>query len=107
MLTLIECFETRARELLRPADPSKDVWVGPAPTRTMILDRIKGDKDIENLLFNWSMAEFLDKFLTNEKLKLGLYGQGIIFVFGPHVISLFQSRDILMTVNTFSSDERI
>jgi phytoene dehydrogenase-like protein len=74
LLALIE----RAREILRPADPSKDVWVGPAPTRKMILERIKGDKEVENLLFNWSMAEFLDKYLTNEKLKLGLYGQGVI-----------------------------
>jgi hypothetical protein len=77
--------------MIRPADLSLDMWVGPAPTRKTILKRIKGDKDVENLLFNWSMAELLDKYLTNEKLKLGLFGQGTISHF------LFISKEKITT----------
>jgi phytoene dehydrogenase-like protein len=77
-------LKKRVRDALRPAGPA-DVWIGPAPTRQEIEARLKGDRDAMALLFEWSMVEFVERYLENERLHEALLGQGVIGTnAGPH-----------------------
>ncbi|WP_370327099.1 phytoene desaturase family protein [Euzebya sp.] len=73
---------SRAADALRPLSEADgwlgDVWIGDAPTREQLMDRVDGDPDVHGLLFEWSQAELLDRYLTDERLKLALMGQGVI-----------------------------
>ncbi len=62
---------------LRP-DNDGDLWIGPAPSRELIEQRLGHDKDSIGLVFNWSMAELLDRYISDERLKLALIGQGVV-----------------------------
>ena len=65
---------------LRPAD-ERDVWLGRAPTREQIEERLGHDPDMIGLLFDWSMAELLDRFLHDERMHLAYMGQGVVGTF--------------------------
>src|SRR5579885_2607962 len=65
---------------LRPVD-DRDLWIGPAPTREQIEERLEGDADAISFLFDWSMDEFLSRYLKSEKLQLALMGQGVVGTF--------------------------
>jgi phytoene dehydrogenase-like protein len=73
MLTL----KKRVRDALRPAGPA-DVWIGPAPSRQELEQRLGGDREAIGLLFEWSMVEFVERYLGDERLHLALLGQGVI-----------------------------
>ena len=67
----------------RPAAPitvawARDGWVGPAPTREEIEDRLGNDDEARALLFEWSMAEFVERYLADERLQSAYLGQGVI-----------------------------
>jgi len=85
----------RLRDALRPRDggepgrsddPSarlgvawaRDAWVGPAPTREEIDERLGADDEARALLFDWSMAEFVEHYLEDERLQVAYLGQGVI-----------------------------
>lgn len=70
-------LKARVRDRLRPAGPA-DLWLEPNPTREMIEERLGSDEMARKLLFEWSMAELLDHFLTDEHLRYALLGQGVI-----------------------------
>jgi phytoene dehydrogenase-like protein len=67
----------RTRDKLRPAN-EHDVWIGDAPTRDRIETRLGKDDDAKRLLFEWSMADLVERFLTDERLQAGYLGQGVI-----------------------------
>src|SRR5260370_12114797 len=67
----------RLREALRPAG-ERDVWIGEPPTREQLEARISGDDALRGLLFEWSMAEFVERYLDDERLQLAYLGQGVI-----------------------------
>ncbi len=67
----------RARVALRPTD-ARDLWLNAPPSREQIEDRLKGDQDAIDMLFDWSMAEFLERYIDNEYLQLAYLGQGVI-----------------------------
>ncbi|MCA9902466.1 MAG: NAD(P)/FAD-dependent oxidoreductase [Anaerolineae bacterium] len=67
----------QAVELLRPGD-ERDLWLGRAPSRDQIEDRLGGDADLINLIFEWSMAELLGYFIQDERLQRAYLGQGVI-----------------------------
>lgn len=67
----------RIRAALRPQG-AKDFWIGKAPTREQIEDRIKDDQEAINLLFEWSMVEYVERYLKDERLRMALIGQGVI-----------------------------
>jgi phytoene dehydrogenase-like protein len=67
----------RLREALRPAD-DRDVWIGRAPSRAQIEDRLRGDAEAISLLFDWSMVEYVERFLEDERLQTAYLGQGVI-----------------------------
>ncbi|MGB6743647.1 MAG: NAD(P)/FAD-dependent oxidoreductase [Terracidiphilus sp.] len=67
----------RLRDALRPAG-AEDVWIGDAPTRAQIEERIGADEEARHLLFDWSMAEFVERYLNDERLQIAYLGQGVI-----------------------------
>jgi phytoene dehydrogenase-like protein len=67
----------RLRDALRPAG-ERDCWVGDAPTREELDARIGSDAEARHVLFDWSMAEFVEQYLTDERLQIAYLGQGVI-----------------------------
>ena len=77
----------RLRDKLRPAPAAnqhgaeayaRDVWMGEAPTREELEDRLAGDTEARAVLFDWSMAEFVEKYMEDERLQIAYLGQGVI-----------------------------
>jgi phytoene dehydrogenase-like protein len=77
----------RLRDALRPANSilrdkphegPKDLWIGDAPTREQLENLLAGDPEARNLLFDWSMAEFVERYLIDERLQSAYLGQGVI-----------------------------
>jgi len=67
----------RLRDALRPAD-MRDVWIGEPPAREEIENRLNGDREARSILFDWSMAEFVEHYLSDERLQTAYLGQGVI-----------------------------
>lgn len=67
----------RVRDALRPPGPD-DLWLGDPPSREAIEARVGHDPDAIGLLFSWSMAEYVERFLQDERLQCALLGQGVI-----------------------------
>ena len=67
----------RLRDKLRPADGG-DLWIGEPPTREQIEDRLGNDTEARSVLFEWSMAEFVEHYLNDERLQIAYLGQGVI-----------------------------
>lgn len=77
----------RARNALRPAGSlggafsADDLWLSPAPSREQIEQRLAGDDDARGLIFEWSMVEYVERYLTDERLQMAYLGQGVIGTF--------------------------
>lgn len=67
----------RVRDAIRPPD-ERDMWIGDAPTREQIEERLGNDEEARGLLFEWSMAEMVERYLEDERLQIGYLGQGVI-----------------------------
>ena len=67
----------RLRDTLRPAGAS-DLWIGEPPTREQIEERLGNDAEARALLFDWSMAEFVERYLKDQRLQVAYLGQGVI-----------------------------
>ncbi len=67
----------RLRDAIRPPD-ERDLWLDPEPSREKIDERLKGDVEARKLLFEWSMVEYVEHFLNDERLQLAMLGQGVI-----------------------------
>lgn len=67
----------RIREALRPPG-GRDFWIGRAPTREQIEAKLKDDQEAIDLLFEWSMVEYVERYLDDERLRMALIGQGVI-----------------------------
>ena len=67
----------RLREKLRPAGDG-DSWIGEAPSPEAIDERLGGDEEARKLLYEWSMAEFVEHYLRDELLQTAYLGQGVI-----------------------------
>jgi phytoene dehydrogenase-like protein len=61
----------------------RDTWVGASPSRAE-LEEILGDQAMIDALFESSIADVLDDFVSDQKLRDALFGQGVIGTFaGP------------------------
>jgi phytoene dehydrogenase-like protein len=61
----------------------RDTWIGASPSRAE-LEEILGDRLMIDALFEASIADILDEFVTDQRLKDALFGQGVIGTFaGP------------------------
>jgi phytoene dehydrogenase-like protein len=77
----------RLRDALRPAsgipgdDPHegrRDLWIGDAPTQERLEELLEDDAEARGLLFDWSMAEFVERYLIDERMQSAYLGQGVI-----------------------------
>jgi phytoene dehydrogenase-like protein len=67
----------RLRDALRPAGDG-DLWIGEPPTQEQIEERLGQDEQARHVLFDWSMAEFVEHYLRDERLQTAYLGQGVI-----------------------------
>ncbi|MBW3605948.1 MAG: NAD(P)/FAD-dependent oxidoreductase, partial [Actinobacteria bacterium] len=67
----------RMAAALRPAD-ERDVWLGDAPTRAQLAERLDHDPEALEVLFELSMVDLLTRHLRDQRLIDALVGQGII-----------------------------
>jgi phytoene dehydrogenase-like protein len=70
----------RVCDAIRPLG-DRDVWIGRAPTREQLEDRLGHDPDAIGLLFEWSMAELMERYLTDERMQIAYMGQGVVGTF--------------------------
>jgi phytoene dehydrogenase-like protein len=62
----------------------RDTWVGESPTRAE-LEELLGEQLMIDALFDASIADVLDEFVTDRRLRDALFGQGVIGTFaGPY-----------------------
>jgi phytoene dehydrogenase-like protein len=81
LLAYEELFE-RCRVKLRMG-AAGDTWLEPSPSREEV-ERILGDDELISLVFEDSIAELLDRFVGDDRIKHALFGQGLIGTFaGP------------------------
>jgi phytoene dehydrogenase-like protein len=64
-------------DALRPPD-ERDTWLHRPPARADLEARLGHDRDAIDLLFNWSMAELMQKFLVDERMQMAYMGQGVV-----------------------------
>jgi phytoene dehydrogenase-like protein len=67
----------RLREALRPAG-DRDLWIGDAPSQEELDARLGSDDEARQVLFHWSMAEFVERYLDDQRLQTAYLGQGVI-----------------------------
>lgn len=83
----LEAYEDvfgRLRRALR-AGSGGDTWQRPSPSRAEIERILGGDSELISILFEDSIADVLDRYIDDERLKHALFGQGVIGTFaGPH-----------------------
>ena len=56
----------------------RDTWVGDSPTRAEIEELLGGSRELIDLVFEASIADVLDDYLKDQRLKDALFGQGVI-----------------------------
>nr|MBA3522639.1 NAD(P)/FAD-dependent oxidoreductase [Gemmatimonadales bacterium] len=73
----MQAVKRRVRDALRP-EGEGDIWIGPSPSREEIEHRLSGDPEACGLLFEWSMVELVERYLSDERMQLAYLGQGVI-----------------------------
>ena len=78
-----EDFFDRMRIALRKGP--RDAWVGEAPDRAELEELLGHDPEMIEALFHTPISTVIDHYVSDERLKRALYGQGIIGAWaGPH-----------------------
>jgi phytoene dehydrogenase-like protein len=60
----------------------RDSWLGDTPTRPELEAMLGGDRTMIDMVFNASIADVLDDFIGDQRLKDALFGQAIIAAYG-------------------------
>jgi phytoene dehydrogenase-like protein len=61
---------------------ARDTWVGETPTRAEIEELLNGEQTMLDVVFSASIAEVLDDYMADQRLKDALFGQGVIAAYG-------------------------
>ena len=62
----------------------RDTWIGDSPTREEIEALLGHDQWMIDILFDASIADVLDEYIDDQRMKDALYGQGVIGAYaGP------------------------
>ncbi len=78
-----EDFFDRMRIALRKGE--RDAWVGEPPDRHELEALLGHDAEMVEALFETPVSVVIDRYVSDERLKQALYGQGIIGAWaGPH-----------------------
>jgi len=68
---------TRIRDRLRSRDPSCDAWVGDSPDDET-LRSLLADDEAEAVVFELSVADLVERYVKDERLRAALHGAGVI-----------------------------
>jgi phytoene dehydrogenase-like protein len=60
----------------------QDTWVGDSPDRARIEELLRGELAMLDIVFEASIADVLDDFMDDQRLKDALFGQGVIAAYG-------------------------
>jgi phytoene dehydrogenase-like protein len=60
----------------------RDSWQGASPTRAEIEELLQGEQTMLDIVFDASIAEVLDSYMSDQRLKDALFGQGVIAAYG-------------------------
>jgi phytoene dehydrogenase-like protein len=60
----------------------RDSWVGETPTRAELEEMLDGEQTMIDVVFEASIADVLDDYLSDQRLKDALFGQGVIAAYG-------------------------
>ena len=55
-----------------------DSWIGASPSRAELEEMLGGDRTMIDILFDASIADVLESYVSDRRLQNALYGQGII-----------------------------
>jgi phytoene dehydrogenase-like protein len=73
---------TRIRTALR--GPPRDFWLDEAPSREEVEERLGGDPEALDVLFEASIADVVESHIADPRLRTALHGQGVIGTYaGP------------------------
>ncbi len=73
----------RIRTALRHG-PRGDVWLGEAPDRAALEEVFAGDAEALDVVLDASIADVVERYVRDERLRTALHGQGVIGTFaGP------------------------
>jgi phytoene dehydrogenase-like protein len=62
----------------------RDTWVGDSPSRAEIEELLGGDQHLIDIVFDASIADVLESYVSDERLIDALFGQGVIGAYaGP------------------------
>jgi phytoene dehydrogenase-like protein len=80
-----EALFARIRRALRgDYTEGADTWLGPAPDRAGLEERLGHDPELVEILFHTPIADVIERHVADERLRTALHGQGIIGTFaGP------------------------
>jgi phytoene dehydrogenase-like protein len=80
-LAYVELFG-RIRRVLRQGE--RDTWVGESPSRRELRELLEGDPEAEEVLFERSIADVVEAYVRDDRLRTALHGQGVIGTYaGP------------------------
>jgi phytoene dehydrogenase-like protein len=60
----------------------RDAWVDETPSREEIEELLHGEQTMLDVVFEASISDVLDDYLTDQRLKDALFGQGVIAAYG-------------------------
>jgi phytoene dehydrogenase-like protein len=66
----------RIRSRLR--DPAHDTWIGESPTREQLHGLFAGDPEAIEVLFELSVADLVERYVRDPRLRAALHGAGVI-----------------------------
>jgi phytoene dehydrogenase-like protein len=77
-----EALFGRIRRALRR--PGRDTWMGDAPDRPALAELLGHDPEAMEVVFEASIAEVVERYVRDERLRTALHGQGVIGTYaGP------------------------
>ncbi len=80
-LAYVDLFD-RIRRRLRQGE--RDTWVGESPGRSEIEQLLEGEAEACEVVFDSSIADVVERYVKDERLRTALHGQGVIGTYaGP------------------------
>lgn len=73
-----ELFERIRQRLRANGDPHHDLWIGDAPDPNELDARFVGDREALDVVRRSSIADVVEHYVRDDRLRAALHGQGII-----------------------------
>ena len=74
-----EVFDETRKKLRTGA---RDTWIGDTPSRAEIEELLAGEQMMQDIVFDASIEEVLDHYVSDQRIKDALFGQAVIAAYG-------------------------